>query len=85
MLSEYVPVAVYCCGVVGAMIKFAGVTSMDMSTRGATDRVTELEVIFPNAALIVVVPKDNEVASPVLLMVATAEVDEFQITDAVRS
>ena len=67
------------------MLKFSGVTTMDTSANAVTVRVVELEVIFPNAALIVVVPVDNEEANPVVLIVATVEVDDLQIADAVRS
>lgn len=85
VLSEYVPMAVNCCVVPVGMLRFAGVSSMDTSVRAVTVRVIELEVIFPDAAVIVVVPVASEVTSPALLMVATVGVDEFQVTDVVRS
>jgi len=71
------------------MLTLAGIISIDTSVRAVTVRVTELEVIFPNTAVIDVVPVDNEVASPlkpeVLLIDATDGAAEFQVTDAVIS
>jgi hypothetical protein len=89
VLSEYVPVAVNCCVVPVGMLIFAGVTLMDTSFGAVTARVTALDEIFPSAAVIVVVPVDDEVTKPltpaVLLIVATEVFDELQVTDAVRS
>jgi hypothetical protein len=80
--------AVNCCVVLAGMLGFAGVTSIDTSVRAVTVKVVDRDM-DPDVAVIVVVPVDNEVTRPVnpaaLLKVATAGVDEFQITDTVRS
>ena len=62
-----------------------GVTAME--TSAVTVRVVEPE-IFPDLAVIVVVPAAFEVAFPfdpaLLLMVATDSAEELQVTDVVR-
>ncbi len=86
--SVYVPVAVNCLVVPLATDGLAGVTATDTSVAGVTVRVV-IPDIPPDAADIVVDPAATEVANPlvpaVLLMVATAELDEFQVEAAVRS
>ncbi len=61
-----------------------------METRGAGFTVSEVDpVMLPDAAVIVVVPAEIEVARPLepaaLLTVATPVLDELQVTCAVRS
>jgi hypothetical protein len=81
---EYVPVAVSCLVVPESMPGFAGVTAIDR--RVATVRVAEPEML-PDVAVIVAVPAATAVANPlepdVLLIVVTAVLDEFQVTDVV--
>ena len=59
---------------------------METSAAGVTIRAVEPEM-FPDAAVIVVVPAATEAAFPfdpaVLLIVATGPTDEFQVTDVV--
>ena len=77
-----------CCFVPFAMLGLVGVTPMDTSVAGVTVSVMVAEIL-PDVAVIVVVPVDTEVASPLdpaaLLIVATPVFEEFQVTDAVRS
>ena len=65
----------------------AGVTAIEASAAGVTVSVVEPE-IFPDVAVIVVVPTPTEVAFPfdpaVLLMVATDPAEELHVTDVVR-
>lgn len=88
VLSPYFPVAVNCCVAPGAILAFVGVISRDTSggcAAGGTVKVADLDKA-PNVAVIVVVPGDWAVASPlVLLMVAAAVFDELQVTAAVTS
>jgi hypothetical protein len=44
-----------------------------------------LPMIEPKVAVIVVVPAETQVATPLALMVANAVLDEFHVTDAVMS
>lgn len=61
---------------------------MDTSAAGVTVNVVAPE-IAPDVAVMVVMPAATEVASPLkptaLLMVATAGVEDVQVTDFVRS
>jgi len=70
------------------MLGLLGVTEIDTSVAGVTVNVVEPEMP-PDVAVIVVEPAAVEVANPlepaVLLIAATAEVDELHVTDAVRS
>jgi hypothetical protein len=88
VLSEYVPVAVNCCVVPGAMLGLVGLTAMDTSVAEVTVSKVEPDML-PDAAVIVVEPAATEVANPLepaaLLMVATAAVDELQVTVIVKS
>ena len=65
-----------------------GVIVIDESVAGVTVRVVEPEML-PDAALMVAVPTARAVADPLepaaLLIVATAVLDELQVTAAVRS
>jgi hypothetical protein len=78
-----VPTALYCSVVPSAAEAFAGVTAIESSAAGLTDRVEEL-VTLPEVALIVVVPVATLVAKPAPLIVATLVADELQITVFVR-
>jgi len=86
--SVYVPLAINCCFVPRAILGLAGVTAMDTSVAVVTVNVV-LPVIAPNVAVMVVMPADNEVASPLepaaLLIVAIAGAEDVQVTDDVRS
>ena len=89
VLSVYVPVAVNCCSVPGAIDGFAGVTAIDTRTAGVTVSVVEPLIPVPGSvAVIVVAPVEVLEASPslppALLMVATAGEDEVQVTVVVR-
>lgn len=84
--SEYVPVAVNCCGAPSPIEGDAGVTAIDTS---AAVTVSSVEpVILPEAALMVVVPEANALAKPcfpaTLLIVATVAFVELHVTDGVR-
>ena len=76
------------CSVVPEAIEgLAGVTEIETRARtGVTVRVVEPEM-FPEVAVIAVVPAATEVAIPfdpaALLIVATELVEELQVTDAV--
>ncbi len=61
----------------------AGVTAIETRAAGATVRVVE-PLTEPDVAVIVVLPCATLVASPELLMVATAAVDELHVTVFVR-
>ena len=70
------------------MLGSVGVTVRDTSIGGVTVSVLEADIL-PNVAVIVVSPAAAGVARPLepaaLLMAATAEEDELQLTDAIRS
>ncbi len=80
--------AVKCCVVPSAMLGLVGFTAMDTSVAEVTVSVID-PAILPDVAVIVVEPAATEVANPLepdaLLMAATAEVDELQVTVIVRS
>jgi hypothetical protein len=79
-----VPVAVNCCVVPRAMLALAGVTAIEVT---AADVSVAVFVIAPREAVMVVEPRAEEtvLARPVPDMVATAALDELQVTNAVRS
>ena len=68
-----------------AIVGFAGVTPMETSVAAVTVRVIVPDTP-PEVAVMVVEPALSAVASPmvlaVLLIEATAELDELQVTDA---
>ena len=70
------------------MLGLLGVIDRETSVAGVTVRVVEPDML-PDVAEIAVEPAGIEVANPlepaVLLIAATAAVDEFQITVVVRS
>jgi hypothetical protein len=86
--SEYVPVAVNCRVVPLTMLGLIGSTVRDMSVAAVTVRVVDPEIL-PDAAVIAVDPAVTDVANPLepaaLLMAATPALEEFQVTEAVRS
>ncbi len=88
LLSEKIPVAVNCLVVPAAILGLAGVTATDTSVAEVTVRLVEPEML-PEAAVMVVLPTAADEAFPlepaVLLIAATEEADELQVTDAVRS
>jgi hypothetical protein len=69
------------------MLGFVGVTARDTSVAAVTVRVVDPDM-FPDVAVIVVVPAATEAAEPLepsaLLMVATPALDELQVTAFVR-
>jgi hypothetical protein len=85
---SYVPVAVNCAVAPRAMLGFVGVTAMDTRVAAVTSSEVDPD-IFPDVAVIVVDPADTEVAKPLepssLLTAAIFELEEFQVTDVVRS
>ena len=82
--SVKVPVALNCCFVPSRMEGLPGVTARDAKTGGVTVRVVE-PLTVPKEAAIAVVPWARLVVSPWLLMVAAAVLEEFQLTEVVRS
>jgi hypothetical protein len=84
--SEYVPVAVNCCCVPNAIEGAAGVTAIDTNTGAVTVNAVE-PTILPEIAVIVAAPVVNALAKPCvpapLLIVATAFLLEFHVTDCV--
>ncbi len=79
--------AVNCWVVPNAMLGLAGVTAIDTSVVEVMARVADPETL-PTAAVIDVVPADNEVARPfepdALLIDAVAAFDELQAAVVVR-
>ena len=70
------------------MVRFVGLMATETSTGGVTVRVVDPETP-PTAAVIVVVPTAIDVARPrepaALLMEATEDTDDVQLTDCVRT
>ncbi len=60
------------------IIGFVGVTAIDVSVTSVTVNVVLPETV-PKVAVMVVVPAPMDVASPVLLIVATSAFDEPQV------
>ena len=69
------------------MLGLTGVTAMDTSVAAVTVNVV-LPEISPDAAVIVVTPANNDVASPLepaaLLMAATVGTEDVQVTVDVK-
>src|SRR5229473_6910939 len=82
--SEYVPVAVNCwvspAGMVGV-----GVTAIETRVAGFTVRAAVLLVMAPEVAVMLELPVVRPVASPPLLIEATAPLLEFHVTEFVMS
>jgi hypothetical protein len=82
--SETVPVAVNCWVDPTEMIGLAGVTAMEDRVEEVTVRVVLPEIV-PKVAVMAAVPAETAVARPLLLMVATDVLEEFQLTCVVIS
>jgi len=63
-----------------AIVGTAGAT--DIETRAIVTVIGAVPLIDPEAAVIVAEPFDFPVASPLLVMVAMAELDTLHVTDA---
>jgi hypothetical protein len=85
--SVYDPVAVNCLVLPKGIVGIAGVTVIESNAAGVTVNVVE-PLIGPELAVIVVCPVATLAASPilgaVLLTVATAGTELFQVTEPVR-
>jgi hypothetical protein len=83
-----VPVAANCCVFPSAIEEFNGDNAMEDSAAGVTVTVVEPS-IGPELAVIIVCPVDTLAASPrlggMLLIVATAGTELFQVAEPVRS
>lgn len=66
------------------MLGLVGVTVRDTSVAGVTVREADVDTV-PDVAVIVVKPVVPAEANPEALIVATAESDELQATDADKS
>ena len=77
--SEYVPEAVNCWVFPAGVVGLAGVMDMEDRVAGVTARVVFPETL-PEVAVIVAFPPVTAVASPLLLTVATAVLDDLQVT-----
>jgi len=82
--SVNVPVAVNWSVSPLAIDKLGAVIAIDFSTAGVTVNVNVFEVTPPELAVMAEVPMLTPVASPAVLMVATAGVAEFHVTVLVR-
>jgi hypothetical protein len=87
VLFENVPVAVNCCVAPVVRAEVRGATAIETNVAGETVRVVDPDRV-PDVAVIVVEPAATGVASPfepaALLMVATDDDDELQVTVVVR-
>ena len=78
--------AINCCVAPRAMPGFTGVTSIDVSVTAITVRSVEPDMLSDDAVIVVVPPAKadaNPLEPDVLLIVATAVLDEFHVTDVV--
>jgi hypothetical protein len=82
--SEYVPVAVSTSLVPNGIELFAGVITIDSSARGVTEKIVLLLIPLLAVAVMVVEPAATAVASPEEFIVATAVLEDFQVTLFVR-
>ncbi len=88
----YVPVAANCCRAPTGILGLTGVMIKEDRVAGITVRIvvpaeTALEKLFGmvEVAVMVVVPAETAVARPLLSIVATAGLDEVQVTSVVIS
>ena len=83
--SEYIPVALNCSVVPLAIFRVTGVTTIDERVAAVTFKVvTSVFPVATSVAVIVVAPNVNAEANPVTgSMLATAGVEEIQVTDDV--
>ena len=83
---EYEPVAVYCAVVPARMVPLTGVTEIDVNVADVTDMVVVPVTPSNEAVMVTPVPGLTPVANPslpaALLMLATAELLDPQLTDA---
>jgi len=79
-----VPVAVNCWVVPTARLGLAGVTAIDCKVATVTVRVVVPETL-PRVAVMIEVPAATPVARPPVEIVATEEVAEAQVTEAVMA
>jgi hypothetical protein len=79
LLSVYVPVALNCSVSPFAIDGLTGVTAIDTSVAAVTVSVSPGLVTPPSAAVICVVPVPTPVASPALVIVATAGVPDTHV------
>jgi hypothetical protein len=79
----YVPTAAYCCWAPSPTLMLAGVTAIEVSV--AADTALAFEIIPPTAAVIEVAALllTSSVASPALVMLTVAGLDEPQVTEEV--
>jgi hypothetical protein len=81
--SVYVPVAMNCSVRPLATDGSAGVTAIEVKSAAVTVRVV-VPVTPPSVALTVLPPSASAMARPVLVILATATLDDAQAADAVR-
>ena len=77
--SEYVPEAANCWVFPAGILGLAGVIDMEDRVAGVTAREMFPETL-PEVAVIVTFPTAKPVASPLLVTVATAVLDDLQVT-----
>jgi len=82
--SEYEAVAVNCWVLPAGTLGRSGVTDTEDNVAVVTVRVAVPDLV-PEVAVMVVVPAPTAVARPLLLTVATAALDELQVTTVVIS
>ena len=82
--SEKAPIAVNCRVVPPGMVGLAGVTVMEERLADVTVRMVPPE-ISPKVAVMIVVPAARPLAKPLLLTVATAVLEDRQVTYVVIS
>ena len=83
--SEYTPEAANCWVAPTRMLGLAGATDMEDRVAEVTVRVLLAEEIFPEVAVMFVLPDTTAVARPLVLIVATTGFDERQVTCVVIS
>ena len=85
VLSELIPIAVNCCVAPLAILGLTGVIARDERVAAVTFKVvTSVFPVATSVAVIVVAPNVNAEANPVTgSMLATAGVEEIQVTDDV--
>jgi hypothetical protein len=81
--SVYVPVAVNCCVLPLTTDGFTGVTAIDTSVAAVTVSVVLPETV-PEVAWMVVDPVPTALASPAVLIVATAAAEELHVAVLAR-
>ena len=82
--SEYVPEAVNCWVFPAGILELVGVTDMEDKVAGVTVRVVFPEIL-PEVAVMLALPAATAVPNPLLSTIATAVLDDLQVTCAVIS